>query len=159
MEVELISGNEAFAQTVTRLVADASRELALLSVKLEPRLYGHPQILEAMQKFALENERNRVRILIADSRAAVAISSPLLDLARKLPSRFDLRELAEEQRGVVNSERLLVDGASQMLERLSPDQPDASYYAHPSTRTLQRLKEFNVLWDISQPSLNLSGLR
>lgn len=153
---ESISGRAAFSDKLAELISGAQTELALLSLHLSRRIYTQLNVLEAMKTFALRSERSRLRVLVADARTATADGNSFLDMARKLPSRIQLRELTPERRETEGPERLLVD-AHGLLELPAQDRLDAIYYAKAPLRLREQIRDFNVMWEEAEPVLELRG--
>jgi hypothetical protein len=157
-EPEIVSGREAFAGKLAEMMAQAQSELALLSLQLGRRIYARTEVLEALQQFALRSPRSRLRVLVADARGATTGGNLFLEFARKLPSRIHLRELTPERRETEGPERLIADGRS-LLDLPGQERLEATYYPHAAPRVIERIKEFEMLWDEAEPVLELSGMR
>ena len=153
---EPISGRAAFSDKLAELISGAQMELALMSLHLSRRIYTQANVLEALKTFALRSERSRLRVLVADARAATADGNSFLDMARKLPSRIQLRELTPERRETEGPERLIVDTHG-LLELPAQDRLDALYYAKAPLRVREQIKEFDARWEESEPVLELRG--
>jgi hypothetical protein len=154
---EVIEGAAGFSAKASELIGGALVSVAVLSLGLKRDLYARETVTDALKKFALA-ERTRVRILVADARAATASGNPFLDLARRLPSRIQMRELTPEKREADGPEIIIADGR-RMLELPEQGRFEAYYYGHAAKRVLEKLKDYETLWDESEPVVELSGMR
>lgn len=81
---------------VSELIATARRTLLILSPSLDPALFASQGCLSAVSTFARRSRHARGQILVEDTRAIASESHPLLELARRLPSKLEMRRLAED---------------------------------------------------------------
>jgi hypothetical protein len=154
---EAVVGLASAVTVLADLVAAARNELAILSYRLEPALYGAESVVEAMRAFALRHERVRVRILVNQPDLAMRRAHRLVELARKLPSRFEFRELSEEQRGIVD-DCVIVDVA-QVWRRESVDHFESRLFRNAPLEAQLQLRRFDPLWEQSPPAQALRELR
>jgi predicted GNAT family N-acyltransferase len=73
----------------------ARRELAILSPQLDHQLFDRRELISACKLFARNERRARVRVLVMDTLPLVRRGHGLLNLARRLPSKLELRCLPE----------------------------------------------------------------
>lgn len=73
----------------------ARRNVEIFSPLLDQALFGDSQCVELLSAFARRAPKALLRILIVDSRLIVARGHPLLDLARRLPSKIRLLKVPE----------------------------------------------------------------
>lgn len=157
-EREIVTGSEAFGTMLAQVLASAELSVAVFSLGLNRQLYAREDVVDALKRFALRNEHAKVRVLVADARAATGRGNPFLELARKLPSRIQLRELTPEKRETDGPEIIIAD-RRRMLELPEQKRLDAYYYPHATQRVLEKVKDYDAFWDESEPVLELSGLR
>ncbi|MEM1432871.1 MAG: GNAT family N-acetyltransferase [Pseudomonadota bacterium] len=100
-----LSGNlrpTAFANEAdaARALADClsapSRHLEILHPTLEPELFATPAFCDGISSFARGGQRHRIRILIYSSHRIVTGGNRLVELARRLDSRIQIRRVPEE---------------------------------------------------------------
>lgn len=151
---EILSGREALADKLVEVIAAARGQLALLSQKLDRRLYARAELIDALTRFVLQHERCRLRVLIVDVRGASADGNSFLDWARRLPSRVELRELPTEEATQHRYERLIADGR-QIVQRDHADMLEAVYLASAPRLAVDLVKDFNALWEQAQASAEL----
>jgi hypothetical protein len=152
-----VSGIAAFAARATQMLAEARSEIALLSQELDRRAYGGEAVAEALRRFVLQHERTRVRILVHSAQAAVGNSPRFVELGRSLSSYVEFRELLPERRLVVLEEVLIADGRT-MLHREAPQDLVARWYARAPSAVRLKLKDFDTLWNESEPAQELRRL-
>lgn len=154
---ELIAGQTQSIAAVADLVAGARRQLAILSYRLEPALYGAAPVVDALRAFVLGHERTRVRILVNQPDLAMRRAHRLVELARRLSSRVEFRELTEEQRGIVDDCVVVdVDG---VWRRERPEQLESRLFRHAPLEARLQLRRFDPLWDESPPARAFTELR
>lgn len=89
--LELFQSRDETVVVSRQLVEAARRELLIYTRDLEPAVYGQPLLVEALKQFAISDRGSVVRILVQDPTMAEHQSHPLLLLAQRLPSVFELR--------------------------------------------------------------------
>jgi len=157
-EREVVEGSAAFAAKLAEMLSGAEFNVAVLSLGLNRDLYAREDVVDALKRFVLSSDRVQVRVLVADARAATGNGNAFLELARKLPSRIKMREMTPEKRETEGPEIIIVDGR-RMLERTEQRMLQAHFYPHPVDRVQQKLKDYDALWDESEPVIELSGMR
>src|SRR5690606_4995593 len=68
------------------VIEGARRRLWLYSRALDPGLYDHPRVLEALRQFAVAGDGPQLHVLLQDAMAAQRAHAPLIALAQRLPS-------------------------------------------------------------------------
>jgi hypothetical protein len=145
--VEGCNGPELLRSHALALIQQARRSLCLYSPDLEPWLYDQRAIAEACRQFLRAHPRNRLRILLRDSRRAVGDGHVLLRLARQYTSNCEIRR-AHPDYPAEDLAYLLVDDCG-LLIRPVPTQPagQAHYQARVQVRQLQH--QFDQSWNTS----------
>ena len=90
-----VEDREAAVAATVAVVSDARRRLSIYSRALDPGLYDHPRVLEALRRFAVAGGGPVVRVLLQDALAVQRAQAPLLGLAQRLPSVFAMREVED----------------------------------------------------------------
>ena len=78
------------------VVGCAHRRLSVLSPNLESALFATPSFVDAVSEFARRAAATHVQILVEDSRAIAEAANRLLELARRLPSKIEIRRLPDD---------------------------------------------------------------
>jgi predicted GNAT family N-acyltransferase len=81
----------AAIEATRQLILQARRELWIYTRDLEPGIYAQPEIVDALKQFAISGRDGIVKILVQDTSAVDSQPHPLLALAKRLPSAFELR--------------------------------------------------------------------
>ncbi len=143
-----LEGRAALASALLAMASDARHEILLLSVDLDRALYGSEAFVEAIKQLALSNPRARVRVLVKQPRAAMQAAHRLVELGRRLPSRIEFRELAEERRDGQHADWLIAD-QRRFIERDRPEALLARLHGDPTPLARMRAVTFQTLWDES----------
>ena len=154
-----LDGRAAFAAQALELVRGSRNELLLLSDSLERSLYGGDAFADAVKAFLLGSERARVCVFVNRPQEALKNVPHLVELSRRLSSRFEFREPSEAQQagGGNRSEWLLADRRA-LLERMEPESLEARYWAQEPQRGKLRAEAFEALWNEAQPAQELRSL-
>ncbi len=155
--VTVVTGIEAFIDCARQMAEAAHLDVALLSHSLDARVFGDDAFVDKLQAFVLRQERSRLRVLVNAPELAMRKSHRLVELGRRVSSRVHFRQLADDQKGVVE-EYLIVD-EKLLLQRDAADQLDARYYAYAPLAARQRLQAFNILWEAALPAQEFRELR
>ncbi len=138
------------------MAGQAERSLLLFSRALDPRIYDQQPFLDALHRLVMHSHRSQVRILLVDNHRLVKYNHRLLELARRLTSRVELRRPIA-QYAEHGDEYLLVDHRG-YLYRDHADEYEGStdFYAPLETRRLG--ERFREAWQHSQPDPELRRL-
>ncbi|ROH91037.1 hypothetical protein ED208_08700 [Stagnimonas aquatica] len=155
-EAVAVEGLEGFAATALAAVGGARREVLLLSLELDPRLYGSAELVEAVQRFALSSERAELRLLLNRTELARR-GHPLIALARRLPSRIQIRQLSPERRRDRLDELLIVDGRH-LLQRKDARELLSRWQTEAPAVAKREREDYIQLWEESEPAADLREL-
>jgi predicted GNAT family N-acyltransferase len=139
------------------LLGEPRRRLLVLSQQLDHVLFDEEAVVEAVSAFARSAATTQVRLLIADSSLIVSRGHRLVELARRLDSRIEIRKVAEEV-GPGDASFVTWDQQGYFL------MPDFRQYLASADRydpvQARRLTEqFNQLWERSSTDPELRVLR
>ncbi len=81
---------------VAALIRSARRTVLILSPTLDQAVFANRECLSAISELARRSRSARVRILVEDTKAIAEMAHPLLELARRLPSKVEMRRLADD---------------------------------------------------------------
>jgi GNAT superfamily N-acetyltransferase len=144
-------------EAVAHLVADARRTIVLHSPSLAAELFASGPCLEPFRQFA-RRRRTRLRILVEDARAIAATGHPLLELARRLPTKVHMRRWPDDHTPS-RRDYVVVDEEAVWIR---PDADAFVGWANPHDRVEARrlLEEFNWLFErsIDDPEFRLLSL-
>lgn len=140
----------------TILATQARRAVELFTHDLEPALYDHAPIIDALTRLALSSPRARVRILAKDLERTVKAGHRLVELARRLSSYVEIRRVHEDYRDD-NQSFLLADDYGLLHRRYAARfEGTLSCKAPLEVRRLRAL--FDEIWDRSEPETDLRRL-
>lgn len=140
----------AAVAAVVGLVTQARRSLSVYSRELDPGLLDHPQVLEALRRFATRGRGGEVRILLQDAAAPQRNLAPLLGLAQRLPSVFAFREVADPVDRAYPSAFVANDAGGYYFRPLGHRFDGETDLESPG-RTRQLREEFARIWERARP--------
>ena len=85
---------EEYRDAVAELANRSRRNLCIYTPDLEPQLYDQDCFLEPVKRLVLARGHARVRVLISDPARAVREGNRFMQMARRLTSFIDLRNVA-----------------------------------------------------------------
>lgn len=146
-----------FDALVVALCLSASRQLCILSPRLDHEAFDTPALSDALSALARQSRQTEVRILLQDSRGVVGSGHRLLQLARRLPSAVHMRRLAEHPQW--NGETLVLRDRDGLLYKPAGSGHDAFYEPASRTAAQPHLELFEELWRHSDEDPELKSLR
>lgn len=154
--VEACSGPEQLRNHALALIQQARRSLCLYTPDLEPWLYDQRGIVQACSQFLRAHPRNRLRILLRDSRRAVGDGHALLRLARQLSSNCLIRKLHPDY-PADDIAFLLADDCGLLL-RTAPLLPTGQAHYKDAVRVRALQRQFDQAWNTSLSDPDLRSL-
>jgi hypothetical protein len=95
----ILSTLDEYRAAVAELATRAQRSLSIYTPDLEPQLYDQDCFLEPMKRLVLARSHARLRVLISDPARAAREGNRFMQMARRLTSYIDLRNVSPEYRG------------------------------------------------------------
>jgi predicted GNAT family N-acyltransferase len=145
------------AQATLTLVREARRELWLYSRDLEPALYAQPAVLEAFRQFAIGGRGGVVQMLVQEPITLQASGHPLLALAQRLSTVFQIRTPTDPVDQQYPSAFLANDRDGYLFRLLGSRFEGDWSPAHPA-RARQLEEHFGRVWERSRPCSELRAL-
>ena len=143
---------------VLELIASARRTVLILSPNLDQALFATDECVAALSGHARRSRSAKTRILVDDARSVAETAHPLLELARRLPSKVEMRRLPDDTTPLRRSFVVVDDEAVWV-------QPDSDSYAgwcnpHDRVEARRLVEEFTRLHERStdDPELRLLSL-
>ena len=155
---QLLDGHAAFAAKALELVRGGRGELFLLSDSLERGLYGSEEFADAVKSFLLDSERARLCVFVSQPQQAVQNVPRLVELSRRISSRFEFRQPSEEQSSHGQRSEWLLADRRVLLERREPESLQAQFWAQEPQRGKLRAEAFEAIWNEAQPAQYLRSL-
>lgn len=140
---------QAAVDATVTLVHGARRALWLRSRDLDPGLYDHPEVLQALRRFATAGRDGRVQVLLQDAAAAQRGHAPLLALAQRLPTVFAFREADDAVDRAFAGAFLVSDGGGYLHRPLGHRFDGEAAVALPG-RARQLERQFAPVWERSR---------
>ena len=135
----------------------ARRHAVIYSHLLDPTYFDQADVISALSEFARRARTSEVRILIHSTSIIVSRGHRLLELARRLPSKFQIHRVSDEY-DAPDSCFVGWDGLGYW--RL-PDyrEPNGVMRTDDPVRARRLLETFDQLWQRGSPDPNLRVLR
>ncbi len=151
----LASRAEQRAATLAML-RQARRSVELVSWRLDPPIYGDPEVCEELKRMALASRRARIRALVLDPQGATRRGHRLIRLARRLSSFFELRAPGREHADYAAA-FLIVDGTG-VITRPHADRYEGEAEFSAPARARSLASEFEEMWALALPDPELREL-
>lgn len=155
-EVAEMEGAEAIRDAGIELVGAARRSVHIYSRDLDPHLYDNSGFLEAMTRFLTGHPRAEARVIVQQPAKAVRDDNRLIDLARRLSSRFEIREPGPQHREY-NAAFLVVDAGAVLYRELG-DRFEAQLHKDNRALARQLIRYHTEVWEFGQRNVNLRAL-
>lgn len=94
----ILSTLDEYRAAVAEIATRATRSLSIYTPDLEPQLYDQDCFLEPLKRLVLARSHARLRVLISDPARAAREGNRFMQMARRLTSYIDLRNVAPEYR-------------------------------------------------------------
>lgn len=155
--VEHHRGEQDCVQGLAHALTRPRRKLAILSQQLDHALFDTEAVVESVSRFARSSPAVDVRILISDASLIVSRGHGLVELARRLDSRMEIRRVADE---LSPGERSFLTWDERGFFLL----PDFREYlavadSYDPVQARRLLEDFNYLWERSTQDPNLRILK
>ena len=155
-QVYRFTDHKGYLDQLIHLASQARQSLIILSHSLDRTTLDHPEMLEAISALARKSRSTFVRIVIQDCATAVAESSQLLKLTRRLTTSIEIKILDPEI-NFPNQVYLLADNKGLILRHSHENWSGFCCYSDPGT--VKRLnEEFNRLLIHAHTSPELSNI-
>ncbi len=144
-----ITDQATAVEMTARIIADARRFVWIRSLDLDPWLFDHADVLDALRGFATHGHDTRVLILLHDHAAPQAAHAKLLDLAQRLPSVFEFREVNDPAYREDRSAMVAGDAGGYYF-RAQGDAFEGSANLSSRARVRQLKERFDEIWERSR---------
>ena len=138
------------------MVSQGRRTVLIFSRDLDPRVYNTAEFADALSTLARLSKYSWIRMLVQDSSGIVRDGHRLVELARRLSSRVELRKAHPDFRDA-NRAFLVVDEIGLIL-RVPADRYDAVVSFHDGMAARGQTRFFHRVWDRSAPDPELRRL-
>lgn len=148
---------EAAAEAVRLLAIDARRDLVVYTRDLEHALFARPEVVEAFKQFAISGRGGSVRILVQNPLMVQAQPHPMLALAQRLSSVFQLRT-PQDPEDLQYPSVYVANDRDGYLFRLLGSRFDGEWCEALPARNRQLLDHFQRVWERCRPCSEFRAL-
>ncbi len=152
-----VTSHSDAAERLETVVRAARRELLIFSPYLDHSLFDTEALVEAVSAMARLASRSHVQILVLDSKLIVDRGHRLLDLARRLDQKIEIRKLSEPVDSKTSSFVCADHDGYWLLPGYDEYQGVADLYNPVTTKRLR--ETFQTAWRKAQPDPELRVLR
>jgi hypothetical protein len=144
-------------QLVTRqMVAQAERSLDIFTYDLAPDIYDQPPVIDAVKELALGCRDVCIRILLQNNERVQREGHRLIDLARRLTSRIEIRRPHADY--LDHLENFLIADATGYIRRPVHSRYGAEVDFNDRYHCQKHLDFFNEVWQCSEQDSALRQL-
>ena len=151
-----LDGLDDFKRATRTLLAQARREVYLLTPDFEPERFNNVDFVDALSAFARRSRYTDARILVGDPAIAVRWGHKVVALARRLPTRLRIRQLHEDD--VDATEALIVADDIGLLRREGREGLKGSLVARAIPHAQRASNRFTEMWERSQEVADFRNL-
>ncbi len=154
----ILSSLDEYRAAVAELATRAQRSRAIYTPNLEPLLYDQDCFLEPVKRLVLARSHARLRVLISDPARASRDGNRFMQMARRLTSYIDLRNVAGDYRNNPCSFIVADDKAIAYRQQSSRWEGIVEYDDQQIVR--RYLAYFDEVWAVSliQPELRATAV-
>ena len=152
----LISSRKENYSLLLDMLNQAQQDVVIFSHSLDGQLYDTTEFIDALRQLALNNKDSQSRILIQEMDFLVKNGHRIIELARRLPTSIEIRKV-NHQFDHINTSYAIVDRKGIVL-RNDAYRYDAKVDFHDPRLAKDLLKQFNEMWEQSEPSMEMQRL-
>jgi predicted GNAT family N-acyltransferase len=138
------------------LLRQSKRELAILSLNLDPPVYDQIAFLEGFKSLSLRSRFSRIRILLQDNTLVLQRGHRLIELAQRLPSVVEIRKPNEDFIDLPEN-FLLADDCGYLHRKASESYHGTACY-NDRHRVNRLMALFSDAWETATPDRDLARL-
>ncbi len=151
-----LTRREEVIEVTRQMILAAQRDIAIVSRQLDPVVYSHAELAEAMLRLARHNRNARIRILVQDNTALVRQPHRLQLLHQRLSSFVRIRRPGPDHAGF-NEAFLVVDQRLWLHQPLADRYEARAAWDQPLTAR-ELLDRFEEMWTDSREDPELRRL-
>jgi hypothetical protein len=154
----ILSTLDEYRAAVAEIAKCANRSLAIYTPDLEPQLYDHDLFLEPLKRLVLARSHARLRVLISDPARVVREGNRFMQMARRLTSYIELRNVPPEFRN--NPAAFIIADGSAIAYRQQCTRWDGIVEYDDKQVVRRHLAYFDEVWAVSliQPELRATAV-
>ncbi len=154
----ILSTLDEYRAAVAELATRAQRSLSIYTPNLEPLLYDQDCFLEPVKRLVLARGHARLRVLISDPARAAREGNRFMQMARRLTSFIELRNVPPEFRN--NPASFIVADDRAIAYRQQATRWDGIVEFDDQAIVRRHLAYFDEVWAVSliQPELRATAI-
>ena len=152
----LVSSRQENYDLLFDMIGQSQHDLFVFSHNFDGALYDTNELTERLRKLLLNNKNSHARILVQDMNFLVKHGHRIVELGRRLPTSIEIRE-ANKRFEHVNTCYAVADNHGVIL-RTDAFRFDAKIDYHDPRLAKDLLKQFNEMWEQSEPSTEMQRL-
>ena len=143
-------------QVALAMAQQAQRSIYIMSRNLDPAIYDHQDLADALSQLARSHRYAEIHILVQDSEPVVKRGHRLVELARRLSSIVAIHN-PDEEHAHVNEALFIVDSVG-YIKRTMSDRFEGVASFHSPLAARELADHFNDIWARSKPDPQLRRL-
>lgn len=151
-----LTGLRDAREAIDRVIAAATREIAIFDDRLENRGFESPARIEALRALLLAGRRHRIRIALHEPEALARSQPRLLALLREFPSAIEIHRTLGEACNA-NDPFVLADDHS-AWHLLHRDHPRSVVALHSPPDVHGLVNRFGEIWELTEPAVSATTL-
>ena len=152
----LVSSRQENYDLLFDMIGQSQHDLFVFSHNFDGALYDTNELAERLRKLLLNNKNSHARILVQDMNFLVKHGHRIVELGRRLPTSIEIRE-ANKRFEHVNTCYAVADNHG-VIFRTDAFRFDAKIDYHDPRLAKDLLKQFNEMWEQSEPSTEMQRL-
>jgi hypothetical protein len=154
----ILSTLDEYRAAVAEIAKRANRSLSIYTPNLEPLIYDQDMFLEPLKRLVLARGHARLRVLISDPARVMREGNRFMQMARRLTSFIELRNVPPEFRN--NPAAFIIADASAIAYRQQCSRWDGIVEFNDQQVVKRYLAHFDEVWAVSliQPELRATAI-
>ena len=154
----ILSTLDEYRAAVAEITTRAKRTLSIYTPDLEPLVYDQDCFLEPVKRLVLARSHARLRVLISDPARAARDGNRFMQMARRLTSYIELRNVPPEFRN--NPAAFIIADGSAIAYRQQCSRWDGIVEFNDQQVVRRHLAYFDEVWAVSliQPELRATAV-
>lgn len=151
-----LTGIKDAIEAIDRVIAAATRQLAIFDDRLEHRGYENPARIEAMRQLLLAGRMHRIRIALHEPEVLQRSQPRLLALLREFPAAIEIHRTVGEARNAHDPFVIADDHSA--WHRLHQDHPRSVVALHSPPDVHGLVNRFAEIWELTEPAVSATTL-
>ena len=154
----ILSTLDEYRAAVAEIAKRANRTMSIYTPNLEPLIYDQDMFLEPLKRLVLARGHARLRVLISDPARVVREGNRFMQMARRLTSFIELRNVPPEFRD--NPAAFIIADASAIAFRQQSSKWEGIVEFNDQQVVKRYLAYFDEVWAVSiiQPELRATAI-